>query len=95
MNDKIELLLDESRGIYLPQGFVKCFDASEWGVDFEDADVLEEGPDHPDYWEVWDTILETASYTDEEGHKWTLWHDGYLFAIRDDMTEEEWAEFIG
>lgn len=59
------------------------------GIDPEDLAILRQGPDHADYWEAWDDVLSSASYTDDDGHTWTLYQDGDLFAVRDDHEFED------
>lgn len=74
----LALLLSDNRGIYIPQDFIECFD---WeGIDEDDANVLSEGPDHEDYWEAWDNVLNDAYYTDGD-KTFGLYQDGDLFAI--------------
>lgn len=81
------LLLDESRGVYIPIKFVTNFqmmvrDSGGWeGVTLEDIDELEKGPDSDIYWDVWDDVLNNASIT-INGVDWYLEQDGDLFAVR-------------
>lgn len=93
----IHILLSDSHGIYLPQGFVEKFDMSDWhGVSAEDHEILSAGPEHEFYWDAWENILNTASHIDEDGMQWKLWQDGDLFAICEDrMTAEEYKNFFG
>lgn len=92
----IDILLSDSRGVYIPQNFVEIFDAEDWGIKDEDRDVLLAGPDHEHYWETWDSVTVSASYTDKNGNIWYLWQDGDLFAICDHlMTDEEYEGFFG
>lgn len=86
--DTIKCIIDSSRGIYIPQAFAEQFEG--WhGIDPDDLAILLEGPDHPDYWEAWDAVLSSASYADDDGHTWTLYQDGDLFAVRDDHEFED------
>lgn len=75
------LLVDSRHGIYVPQAFAENFDLSVWGVSDSDREILEAGPDHPDYWEAWDDVLQYASHTNEEG-TWYLEQDGDLWAVK-------------
>lgn len=85
----INFLLDGSRGIYIPQNFAENFDTEEWHVSQEDANILLAGPDHDLYWETWDDVLSTAFY-EQNGHTFTLYQDGDLFALCPSlMTPEE------
>lgn len=76
------LLVDGNSGIYVPQSFVEAYDAAEWGISPEDESILNAGPDHEHYWDVWDDVLRDASYTDDNGNVWHLWQDGDLFAVQ-------------
>ena len=92
----INILLNDSRGVYIPQCFAESFDTNEWSVRAEDADILKAGPDHEWYWEAWDNALNSAVFTDDDGMQWRLWQDGDLFAICEDrMTAEEYKHFFG
>jgi len=89
---KIEILLDSHRGIYIPRDFaIECGDF--WNIPQKSLDILM-NPDHEWYWEEWETILNSASLP-LDGHTYTLHHDGDLFAVRDDLTDEEKLEFYG
>lgn len=91
----IEILLGDNRGIYIPQNFADGFDG--WsGINIEDLEILEKGPEEECYWEAWDCVLRDAFYVDKEGHNWRLYQDGDLFAICDElMTNEEYKDFFG
>lgn len=87
--EKMELLLDDNRGIYIPQNFAQEFRMRDWGVSREQERILLDGPDNEAYWDVWNEVLMDAE-TRHQGHKWTLHQDGALWMVRDDMTEDEW-----
>jgi len=94
----MELLVSDSWGVYVPQRFaVTCGD---WkGISVEDHEVLLRGPDDEDsqnYWEVWDSILYTATYVDANQNVWSLHQDGDLWAICEAlMTDEEYYGYFG
>lgn len=79
---------DGARGQYMPQ---VAFDleAKGWNRDDQnfllsrqDVGILETGPEHYEYWDLWDEILNDAVYVDESGDEWRLvQQDGDLFAI--------------
>lgn len=47
------------------------------------------------YWHVWNSLLDRARYT-RDGHTWSLWQDGDLFLICDELlSDEEYREFFG
>ncbi len=81
---KRKLLLDGNRGIYLPVGFIEYVwdnDRDSWhGIDEDTAEIVRDGPEHPDYWECWEEILNNATWC---GH-WRLEHDDDLFLILED-----------
>jgi hypothetical protein len=79
-----ELIIDDSRGIHIPQFFATHFDMDAWGVSDEQKQVLMSGADTEEYWDVWDEVLRNATYNDGKGHTWTLEQDGDVFAVRDD-----------
>lgn len=89
-DDKVELLLDGNRGIYIPQHFCEDFNLDMYGLapGDEDVAICKEGPDHEQYWDAWDSIQNKAKVT-EDGHTWTLYQNGDLWLVRDD-TSDEW-----
>jgi len=96
------LWLTDARGVYLPRDFATSFerdtrDTYVSGVEAEDWAVLEAGPDHELYWDVWEGVLDSAVITDTNGVKYTLHQDGDLWLIPDGMvwTDEvkfEWVD---
>lgn len=94
--ETIACLVDGARGAYVPQTFVELYDAAAWGITPEDVDILRAGPDHADYWETWDSVLQSAGYTSDDGRIYSLYQDGDLFVIAyDAMTDDEYREFFG
>ena len=86
MEPEPTILLDGSRGIYLPQRFAERFRPVDhptymmypggYRVVTPDdpelwADLLL-GPDHPHYWDAWDDVLETARLVDDHGQRYFL-----------------------
>lgn len=84
--DTIKLLIDEAAGIYIPRNFYENFDMPTWGLNINYFLDLSH-PDNEFYWEAWDEALAQATYLDDDGHTWTLYQDGSLFAVRDDHKE--------
>lgn len=78
---KVVILADSARGIYIPQHFAEACDRERWQYDAEAEKVLLAGPEHPYYWDTWESVLEFAEFRDEDGEVWTLYQDGDLFAI--------------
>lgn len=95
----VTILLDGARGIYIPRDFVTGFDLSfdtsdvngtGWqGINDADIDACRD-PDGEGYWDAWQSILDSAFYTDEFGDVYRLYQDGDLFAYCPErMTDEE------
>lgn len=81
------LFADSARGIYIPQHFAESIDVEKWKyVTTEDLDILRAGPDHDDYWEAWDCVLNDAETTDggvlhQDGDLWLIYADAARDAI--------------
>jgi hypothetical protein len=97
MSNGIELLLSDSRGIYIPRDFAMYHGDIMDGVSAEDMEILKAGPDHELYWEAWDSVLQNATATaTHNGKVWRLWQDGDLWAYCEElMTDEEYEQFFG
>jgi hypothetical protein len=96
MNSAINLLVSDSHGVYVPQAFREKFDLALWdGIRDNEIEAIEAGPDHEWYWEAWNDILNSATYT-QDGDTYRLWQDGDLWAIcYERMTVAEYEEFFG
>lgn len=91
----IVLMMSDSYGVYIPKNFVNDVDLGAWHVKPEDAEILASGPDHEDYWEAWDSVLDYAYYMHGDA-KYTLHQDGDLWAVCPErMTNEEYSNFFG
>jgi hypothetical protein len=90
--NKVKLLLSDARGQYIPRDFVTIFDMKRWHLTEEDVEACLD-PYNEWYWEQWYCIEYKARYTDDDGFSWTLHQDGDLYAVRDDMTEDDWEEW--
>jgi len=80
-----EVLLPSHLGIYIPEQFSRA--CKNWELEQDDISILEEGPDHPVYWEVWDSVIDNARLT-VDGITYALFQDGDLFAIPFEIEEE-------
>lgn len=92
--DTIEILLDEARGVYIPQAFIEIYDPDAWHVPKDRIEILSAGPEHDYYWEAWDEVLRDAYYIadgkgDLKAGRWTLDQDGSLFARHETHEDEE------
>jgi hypothetical protein len=94
--EAVTLLINGAHGQYVPKVFAINYDLGLWsGIDEDEKATLLAGPDHPDYWEVWDDILGNASYT-HGGNTWTLVQDSDVWAICPElMTNEEHERWMG
>lgn len=89
--DERTILLDESRGIYIPQKFAEGFE--DWrNIDDDALFILRDGPDNPEYQEAWDEVLDTATYTDKRGIVFRLEQDGDLWAVPVDAVNPDESE---
>lgn len=92
------LLASDAAGVYIPQNFVHRFAPESWGIAEGDADWerCSAGPDADYYWEAWDWVLTRACYKDADGHCWSLYQDGDLWAVCVElMTDEEYEGYFG
>ena len=90
----LELLLSDSRGVYIPRDFAMYLQDMD-NVTVEDKQILSAGPDHEWYWETWDEVLQKATST-INGKTWRLWQDGDLWAYCEElMSDEEYEQFFG
>lgn len=97
MNKKPDIILyaSDQHGIYIPEYFARSIKRDHVkGV--EDWSVLEAGPFHDDYWDVWDEVLSDAEITDDKGNVYFLHQDGDLWLIprgmewNDSKNDWEW-----
>lgn len=93
--EHITLLIDSRNGTYIPQIFVEDYSHYNWNIKKQDMETLK-NPDNEWYWESWENVINTAYYMDNDGVKWTLHHDGDLFAIaHDKLTSIDKLNFFG
>lgn len=72
------LLIDGSRGIYVPSCFIGKYAYKRphlWGISEEDAATLLNDVGSRHYWDIWDHVLNTAQYVDEVDVTWYLYQD--------------------
>ena len=80
--ENAELYADGNRGVYIPQFFAQSVEREfvekvsnyEWNV-------LEAGPDHDAYWDVWTNVLDVAVLQHPVLGKCTLYQDGDLWVV--------------
>lgn len=74
-------VIDGSAGIYLAQRFVqRCASFIVKGVTEDDAEILEQGPDHPNYFEVWEDVAKNIVLRLDK-KLYTLHEESDLFAV--------------
>ena len=96
-------ILSDARGIYIPRDFICdanggiAFDhCARWGLTKDNVDQWSDAafPESDFYWDSWEWILNHAEYTDENGNKYRLHHDGDLWGLcYERMSEEEKQNF--
>ena len=74
-------IIDSNRGIYIPQQFARNWsDSVQSGMDEEQKTILLAGPQHSQYWDVWEEIVNEVVFL-FDGQKCSLYEDGDLFAV--------------
>ena len=91
VEEKTAVMIDGQYGVYIPQMFASSYlEDQRWiGASLDDVNNLVSGPDHPEYWEAWEHVLDKAHYMDKDGRDWKLWQEGDLFAYTGDG--EQWT----
>lgn len=88
MSEPILVVID-THGIYIPQIFAKTCRESFYGVLDAEWDILLEGPDHEEYWDTWDSVINNAKAYETD---WVLYQDGDLWLVPPDYDhEKKWA----
>jgi hypothetical protein len=93
------LLLDGNRGIYLPKTFAEEIINGVYKVKNMNAEIrsyLAElgNPDNEFYWEAWDGLLSECILIDHKGNEYFLYQNDDLWAVPQDMDENEMQEFL-
>lgn len=76
-------LLPDHYGQYIPQEFAQRYADQCDNVQQDDIAILLEGPAHPDYWDAWDTVEQTAILRGIDGTRYTLFQNMNLYAIKE------------
>jgi hypothetical protein len=74
-------IVDGHFGVYVPQVWAQRYGEAALlsaGVDHEDLETLEKGPDSEPYWEAWWSVLDNYCH-EVQGVKHYLHQDGDLF----------------
>lgn len=89
------LYADDCRGIYIPQYFAQSIKRDlVTGIEEEDYKILEAGPDHELYWDVWDGILQEAVIKHPTWGDCYFYQDGCLWIIAKEQPEKEDEEEV-
>jgi len=92
--DRINLLLDSSRGGFIPRDFVAECDLTKFEGISEWARQTCANPDADSYWDAWNSILQSATHIDDTGRLFILHQDGDLWLLcLEEMTAEELKNF--
>lgn len=87
------LYASDRHGINVPKYFAQSVKRTcVKGVDDDEWAILEAGPEHEHYWEVWDSVLSAAEVTDHNGNVYSLYQDGDLWMVPQGM---EWNDRRG
>jgi hypothetical protein len=86
--------VDGSRGIYVPQAFAQSMgddgrSKAVINVSREEWAVLDAGPDHEHYWDVWSDVEQKAEVVCPDNNAYRLFQDGDLWLIPVGM---EWSD---
>lgn len=74
-------LIDGNRGIYIPRVFAQRWgNACVKGLNQDDLNILLAGPDHLEYFEVWDECVNQIEFL-FDGQLCTLFEDNDLWAV--------------
>lgn len=97
MDQAVELLVDGHHGVYVPQVFAETVDMTLFtGIDPEDLQTIQAGPESEWYWDAWTSILDRAHRVDQSGNHWYLYQNQDLWLFSPDlMSEQEKESFFG
>ena len=91
--EKVDAILDSSRGIYIPQDFVNVYlhyGHDLRGISQRDIDMCAAGPDEEWYWEAWDAVEQNAVLTEPgTGQRFNVYQDGDVWLV---PVDAEWPE---
>lgn len=86
-----KLLINSATGIYMPQLFAQMAKGEQ--ITPEQKGILLHGPEHDDYWEVWEEVVNTCKIVGEDdGIAYTLHVEEDLWAVPEDFNWEEFQQ---
>mgnify|MGYP000353744861 CR=1 FL=1 len=91
------LFSDSSRGVYIPKHFAEDVKRQYvTGIDLSELDYLLDNDYCDDnFWDHWIYVLNNCTVTDDDGNVYSLYQDGDLWLVCDElMTDEEKENFF-
>lgn len=89
MKPDIVLYASDRHGVHIPKYFAESIQRHRVrGVSAEDFDILEAGPEHEHYWDMWSDVLDNATVVGDTC-TYRLYQDGDLWLVPVYM---EWNE---
>lgn len=91
-------LVDNHRGVYIPQTYAKRYRSFTTGVSDEAwADLIAgpHGANGDNYWEAWNQVLSDGIFSDDKGYKYRLIIGegaGDVFAVPVDWIWSDWSQ---
>lgn len=100
---EVELLVDDHHGVYVPMVFAQVYNSPENFKNYDeiskDLEFLANEVNNPNeienYWYAWEDVERTAILVFSDGSLGYLYQDGDLWAIPNDLTDEQYLEFFG
>jgi hypothetical protein len=74
-------VVDGSHGVYVPQRYAVLASSADMATD-EQREILLAGPDHADYWEVWEEILNSVRVVRGGSEYYLEQEDGDVFLVK-------------
>jgi hypothetical protein len=74
-------VVDGSHGIYVPQRYAVLASSDDMATD-EQREILLVGPDHAEYWDVWDEILSSVRVVRGGSEYYLEQEDGDVFLVK-------------
>lgn len=79
----MDCIIDNHHGVYIPQIFAQRYRDSIENIEqvVEDVIILEQGPEHEEYWQAWENVLDNAILKGTDGKEYRLYQDSDLFIV--------------
>jgi len=82
------LFADSNRGVFIPQFFAQSVKRDlVTGIHLSEYLILDAGPDHAEYWEVWECVTNNCVVKHPDGTEYVLYQDGDLWLVPKDIAE--------